>query len=239
MSGGKKDKDKGSSSNAAPATTAGDADEDTNKLSPLEAQGFHLGKTLGQGTYAVVKEAHYDRLNKKVAVKIISKNRAPPDYLQKFLPREVEVVKIIRHPNIVYFIMGIETLNRMYLAMEYVPNGDLLGVIKKLKSIAEPRAGLWFAQIVEGIAYCHRVGVVHRDIKCENLLLDKDYNMKITDFGFARSGMLADKDNKLPLSETYCGSYAYACPEILTGTPYVAQQSDIWSMGVVLYVMVR
>lgn len=220
-------------------TSGEDKEEDASRMNPLEAQGFHLGKTLGQGTYAIVKEAYYEKLKKKVAVKIISKNRAPKDYLQKFLPREVEVVKIIRHPNIVMFIMGIETVNRMYLAMEYVPNGDLLGVIKKVKTVQEPRGGFWFSQMVDGIAYCHMKGVVHRDIKCENLLLDKDYNIKITDFGFARSGMLPDKDQKMPLSETYCGSYAYACPEILTGTPYIAQKSDIWSLGVVLYVMVR
>ena len=86
--------------------------------------------------------------------------------------------------------------------------------------------------------YCHTRGVVHRDLKCENLLLD-DFNvLKVTDFGFARGGMKAARGH-FPLSQTYCGSYAYASPEILTGTPYVPQSADIWSMGVVLYVMVR
>ena len=81
-------------------------------------------------------------------------------------------------------------------------------------------------------------GVVHRDLKCENLLLDNKYNLKITDFGFARANMSVKEGQKPVLSETYCGSYAYAPPEILTGKPYVSQLADIWSMGVILYVMV-
>ena len=91
--------------------------------------------------------------------------------------------------------------------------------------------------MLEGVDYCHKKGVVHRDMKCENILLDAHGNLKITDFGFARCDMMPSK-GEFKLSETYCGSYAYAPPEILTGTPYVPQLADIWSMGVILYVMV-
>ena len=104
--------------------------------------------------------------------------------------------------------------------------------------MSESRAGFWFNQLVEGIAYCHSKGVVHRDIKCENLLLDRLYNIKIADFGFARLGMGPNKDGNYPYSRTFCGSYAYAPPEILTGIPYLAHRADVWSMGIVLYVMV-
>lgn len=122
--------------------------------------------------------------------------------------------------------------------MEHASNGDLLSRIRELGKIEETQAGIWFTQLVTAIDYCHSRGVVHRDLKCENLLLD-DFNvLKVTDFGFARSGMKVSRGH-YPLSQTYCGSYAYASPEILTGTPYVPQNADIWSMGVVLYVMVR
>ena len=105
------------------------------RSSVLESHGFFLGTTLGKGSYAIVKEAYSKRMKSKVAIKIISKAKAPVDYLQKFLPREVEVVKVVKHPNLVVFILGIETRSRMFLVMEYVPNGDLLGVLRKLKVI--------------------------------------------------------------------------------------------------------
>ena len=122
--------------------------------------------------------------------------------------------------------------------MEHASKGDLLSRIRDLGKIDEHQAGVWFTQLVSAIEYCHSRGVVHRDLKCENLLLDQFNVLKVTDFGFARGGMKPTRGT-YPLSQTYCGSYAYASPEILTGTPYVPQMADIWSMGVVLYVMVR
>lgn len=98
-------------------------------------------------------------------------------------------------------------------------------------------SGIWFYQMVEGIGYCHSKGVVHRDLKCENVLLDKNNNVKITDFGFARAN-LTKPDGTRVLSRTYCGSYSYAAPEVLTGTPYDPFKSDIWSLGVILFIMV-
>lgn len=172
-----------------------------------------------------------------MAVKIISKKKAPKDYISKFLPRELEVVMYLRHPSLVCFLQSIETNNRVYLIMELADNGDLLEVIKKLKHVEENQAGLWFHQLVNGVDYCHSKGVAHRDLKCENLLLDRNNHLKISDFGFARGGfhLLEGHD---ALSQTYCGSYAYAPPEILTGTPYNPMLADVWSMGVVLFTMV-
>lgn len=144
----------------------------------------------------------------------------------------------------------------MYIVMEYAESGSLLDIIRRDSYIDESRARKWFRQLVDSIDYCHERGVVHRwifnwcaknsivsslvsvrDIKCENLLMDSGYNVKLSDFGFAR-GHLKPKNGQLPLSETFCGSYAYASPEILRGIPYHPQQSDIWSTGVVLYAMV-
>ncbi|KAK5647421.1 hypothetical protein RI129_002313 [Pyrocoelia pectoralis] len=207
------------------------------RLTVLESHGYYLGKTIGSGSYATVRVAHSERHDGNVAVKIVSKFTAPTDYLKKFLPREIEVVKGLKHPNLIRFLQAIETTHRVYIVMEFAENGSLLDIIRRDSYIDEGRARKWFRQLLEAVDYCHERGVVHRDIKCENLLMDKGYNIKLSDFGFAR-GHLKPRNGQLPLSETFCGSYAYASPEILRGTPYHPQQSDIWSMGVVLYAMV-
>ncbi|CAH0550966.1 unnamed protein product [Brassicogethes aeneus] len=247
----------GSSANAtATVTTAAIAlDLKDKKPTVLETHGYFLGKTIGTGSYATVrtygdnithlydsnhhkiKVARSDRHDSDVAIKIVSKFSAPADYLKKFLPREIEVVKGLRHPNLIRFLQAIETTHRVYIVMEYAKNGSLLDIIRKDQYIDEIRARKWFRQLVDAVDYCHERGVVHRDIKCENMLMDVEWNIKLSDFGFAR-GHLKPKNGQLPLSETFCGSYAYASPEILRGIPYQPQYADIWSMGVVLFAMV-
>ncbi|XP_054016639.1 testis-specific serine/threonine-protein kinase 3-like [Hylaeus anthracinus] len=207
------------------------------KLTVLESHGYSIGKTIGAGSYATVKVAKSDRHACQVAVKIVSKFQAPGEHLRKFLPREIEVVKGLKHPNLIRFLQAIETTHRVYIIMEYAQNGSLLDIIRRDTFIDEIRSRRWFRQLLEGIDYCHRRGIVHRDVKCENLLMDHNYNIKLSDFGFAR-GQMAPKNGVTPMSETFCGSYAYASPEILKGVPYLPQSSDVWSMGVVLYAMV-
>nr|XP_012234101.1 PREDICTED: testis-specific serine/threonine-protein kinase 3-like [Linepithema humile]XP_012234102.1 PREDICTED: testis-specific serine/threonine-protein kinase 3-like [Linepithema humile] len=207
------------------------------KLTVLESHGYALGKTIGAGSYATVKIAKSDRHECQVAVKIVSKFQAPGEYLTKFLPREIEVVKGLKHPHLIRFLQAIETTHRVYIIMEYAQNGSLLDVIRHDTYIDEQRSRKWFRQLLEAIDYCHDHGIVHRDIKCENLLMDYHFNVKLSDFGFAR-GQMKPKNGEWPLSTTYCGSYAYASPEILRGIPYQPQLSDVWSMGVVLYAMV-
>ncbi|XP_067133455.1 testis-specific serine/threonine-protein kinase 1-like isoform X2 [Centruroides vittatus] len=121
--------------------------------------------------------------------------------------------------------------------MELADKGDLLDLISKEKYINEEKTCKWFHHLVDAIDYCHNKGIVHRDIKCENLLLDKNDNLKVTDFGFAKESIVNDETENI--SVTFCGSFAYACPEILQKIPYKAQLSDIWSMGIVLFVMLH
>lgn len=207
------------------------------KSSVLESHGYVLGRVIGTGSYATVKLATSTRHGCAVAIKIVSKVEAPADYLKKFLPREIDVVKGLKHPNLIRFLQAIETTHRVYIIMEYAEKGSLLDFIQREGYIDEMRAKKWFRQLVDAIDYCHERGVVHRDIKCENLLIDKDYNIKLSDFGFARGHMRFKSGNQTPVSDTFCGSYAYASPEILKGVPYTPHHSDIWSMGVVLYAM--
>ncbi|XP_052126458.1 testis-specific serine/threonine-protein kinase 6 [Frankliniella occidentalis] len=209
---------------------------EARKPTVLESHGYTVGDTVGSGSYATVKVAKSRHHDCDVAVKIVSKLQAPPDYLVKFLPREIEVVKGLRHPNVMRFLQAIETTHRMYIVMEYASNGSLLDVIRRESHIDEVRGRRWFGQLADAVQYCHELGIVHRDIKCENLLMDADLNIKLSDFGFARRG---ESTAQAPhLSETFCGSYAYASPEILRGVPYQPQLADIWSMGVVLYAIV-
>ncbi|KAJ8954173.1 hypothetical protein NQ318_005768 [Aromia moschata] len=216
--------------------SAPEADKE-KKLSVLESHGYFLGKTIGTGSYATVRVAHSERHEGSVAIKIVSKFSAPADYLKKFLPREIQVVKGLRHPNLIRFLQAIETTHRVYIVMEYAENGSLLDIIRKDQVIDESRARRWFRQLVDAVEYCHERGVVHRDIKCENLLMDAEWRIKLSDFGFAR-GHVRSKNGQPSLSETYCGSYAYASPEILRGIPYQPEYADVWSMGVVLFAMV-
>ena len=204
----------------------------------LEAQGLIVGKTLGSGSYATVKSAYDINRKHKVAVKIINKKKAFDEYLNKFLPREIEAMRNIgNHANIIAFYQIIETTSRYFFIMEIAEGGDLLDAIRSKKTIEEGQAGIWFTHLFDGLYHLHTKGFVHRDIKCENLILDKENNLKITDFGFAKK-IVKNKSGHHVSSETYCGSYAYAAPEILKGQPYDAGLAEVWSTGIVLYTMV-
>ncbi|XP_006835462.1 PREDICTED: testis-specific serine/threonine-protein kinase 4 isoform X1 [Chrysochloris asiatica] len=226
--------------------------------SVMEEYGYEVGKVIGNGSYGTVYEAYYTKQKVMVAVKIISKKKASEDYLNKFLPREIQVMKILRHKNLINFYQAIETTSRVYIILELAQGGDVLEWIQHYGACSEPLAGKWFSQMTLGIAYLHSKGIVHRltpslsaagrDLKLENLLLDKRENVKISDFGFAKMVIPNQPVRNSPsyrqmscfthLSQTYCGSFAYACPEILLGLPYSPFLSDTWSMGVILYTLV-
>lgn len=228
----------------------------------LEDHGYFVIERIGSGSFSKVKKAHSQKEHKIVAIKLVSKSRAPKDYLEKFLPREIDVVKGLDHPNIIKYYRCIETTRRVYIIMQYAENGSLLDRIRGEGQLSETLARHIYHQLVAAIDYCHRRGVVHRDIKCENLLFDKHDVLKLIDFGFARKfqvpggrlsrSCLAASRTSLTkgttttttvsaasdLSDTYCGSYAYACPQILRGTPYDPHFADVWASGVVLFAMV-
>nr|XP_020018489.1 testis-specific serine/threonine-protein kinase 4 isoform X3 [Castor canadensis] len=157
-------------------------------------------------------------------------------------------MKVLRHKYLINFYQAIETTTRVYIILELAQGGDVLEWIQRYGACSEPLAGKWFSQMTLGIAYLHSKGIVHRDLKLENLLLDKRENVKISDFGFAKmvpsnqpvrsSSSYRQMNCFFHLSQTYCGSFAYACPEILLGLPYNPFLSDTWSMGVILYTLV-
>uniref|UniRef100_UPI00398EA25D testis-specific serine/threonine-protein kinase 4-like n=1 Tax=Pristiophorus japonicus TaxID=55135 RepID=UPI00398EA25D len=204
----------------------------------LEKHGYQLGRYLGKGAYAIVWEAYFKKWKTNVAVKVLLKEKAEVEFLTKFLPREIQVWKSLKHPNLISFYQSIETTNRVYIMLELAPGGEVMDKIRMKGPCDEKTAGRWFEQLCQGMAYIHSRGVVHRDLKLENLLLDSNDNIKISDFGFCKVGVTDVMDVKqVQLSETYCGSYAYVPPEVLQGIPYNPFLSDVWSMGVILYTM--
>ncbi|XP_059531815.1 testis-specific serine/threonine-protein kinase 1 [Myotis daubentonii] len=204
----------------------------------LKRRGYIMGINLGEGSYAKVKSAYSERLKFNVAVKIIDRKKAPTDFLEKFLPREIEILTMLNHRSIVKTYEIFETSDgKVYIVMELGVQGDLLEFIKTRGALHEDDARKKFHQLSSAIKYCHDLDVVHRDLKCENLLLDKDFNIKLSDFGFSKR-CLRDDSGRLALSKTFCGSAAYAAPEVLQGIPYQPKVYDIWSLGVILYIMV-
>ncbi|XP_051951548.1 MAP/microtubule affinity-regulating kinase 3-like isoform X6 [Xyrauchen texanus] len=192
---------------------------------------YRLLKTIGKGNFAKVKLARQILTGREVAIKIIDKTQLNPTSLQKLF-REVRIMKILNHPNIVKLFEVIETEKTLYLVMEYASGGEVFDYLVAHGRMKEKEARAKFRQIVSAVQYCHQKHIVHRDLKAENLLLDADMNIKIADFGFSNEFTIG---NKL---DTFCGSPPYAAPELFQGKKYDGPEVDVWSLGVILYTLV-
>ncbi|XP_068195845.1 MAP/microtubule affinity-regulating kinase 3a isoform X8 [Antennarius striatus] len=192
---------------------------------------YRLLKTIGKGNFAKVKLARHILTGREVAIKIIDKTQLNPNSLQKLF-REVRIMKILNHPNIVKLFEVIETERTLYLVMEYASGGEVFDYLVAHGRMKEKEARAKFRQIVSAVQYCHQKHIVHRDLKAENLLLDADMNIKIADFGFSNEFTLASK------LDTFCGSPPYAAPELFQGKKYDGPEVDVWSLGVILYTLV-
>ncbi|KAJ8401718.1 hypothetical protein AAFF_G00376890 [Aldrovandia affinis] len=192
---------------------------------------YRLLKTIGKGNFAKVKLARHVLTGKEVAVKIIDKTQLNSSSLQKLF-REVRIMKLLNHPNIVKLFEVIETEKTLYLVMEYASGGEVFDYLVAHGRMKEKEARAKFRQIVSAVQYCHQKCIVHRDLKAENLLLDAEMNIKIADFGFSNEFMLGSK------LDTFCGSPPYAAPELFQGKKYDGPEVDVWSLGVILYTLV-
>ncbi|XP_076097809.1 MAP/microtubule affinity-regulating kinase 3-like isoform X3 [Mytilus galloprovincialis] len=192
---------------------------------------YRLIKTIGKGNFAKVKLAKHVPTGREVAIKIIDKTQLNPSSLQKLF-REVRIMKMLDHPNIVKLFEVIQTEKTLYLVMEYASGGEVFDYLVAHGRMKEKEARAKFRQIVSAVQYCHQKHIVHRDLKAENLLLDGDMNIKIADFGFSNEFV---PGNKL---DTFCGSPPYAAPELFQGKKYDGPEVDVWSLGVILYTLV-
>ena len=192
---------------------------------------FIIGEEVGKGTFGVVRIATHIITGEKVAVKMLFKEKIVEESDKKRLEREIKILKILRHNNIVQLYNVINTSSTIYLVMEYIKGKELFEIIVHKKKLSELDSLRYYQQLISGIEYLGKIRVAHRDLKPENLLIDSKNNLKIADFGL--SNMY--KHNEL--LSTACGSPCYAAPEMLAGDKYFGLSADIWSSGIILYTM--
>ncbi|XP_058002438.1 CBL-interacting protein kinase 2-like isoform X2 [Hevea brasiliensis] len=192
-----------------------------------------MGRLLGQGTFAKVHYARNLRTGTSVAIKIIDKEKVLKVGLMDQIKREISVMKLVRHPNIVELYEVMATKTKIYFVLEYIKGGELFNKVAKEK-LKEDVARKYFEQLISAVDYCHSRGVSHRDLKPENLLLDEDGNLKVSDFGLSA---LAECKRQDGLLHTMCGTPAYVAPEVVKRKGYDGSKADIWSCGVILYVL--
>ncbi|PIK46654.1 5'-AMP-activated protein kinase catalytic subunit alpha-2 [Apostichopus japonicus] len=192
---------------------------------------YLLGETIGMGTFGKVKIASHMVTNNRVAVKIMNRQKIKNLDVVSKIKREIQNLKLFRHPHIIKLYQVISTPTDIFMVMEFVSGGELFDYIVKHGKIKEFEARRFFQQIISGVDYCHRHMIVHRDLKPENLLLDENLNVKIADFGL--SNIMTDGE----FLRTSCGSPNYAAPEVISGKLYAGPEVDIWSCGIILYAL--
>lgn len=207
------------------------AAKDAKSPANLCIGNYRLAETLGVGSFSKVKLGYHVATGLKVAVKILNRQKIKSLSMDAKIRREIQILKLFRHPHIIKLYEVIETPSDIFMVMEYVPGGELFDYIVRHGKLSEDEARKFFQQILYGVDYCHRQRVVHRDLKPENLLLDSKNNVKIADFGL--SNLMRDGD----LLKTSCGSPNYAAPEVISGQLYAGAEVDIWSCGVILFAL--
>ena len=195
---------------------------------------FIIKEKIGEGTFSTVKLAINRQTGEKVAIKIMEKSKMIYEEDKNRLEREIEVLKIIRHPNLIHLYSVLKKDDTIYLIMKYIKGIELFDYIVNKTKLTEKEACMFFQQIISGIEYFHKIKYIHRDIKPENILINEDTKeLIIVDFGLCNSYSNSNKD----LLTSACGSPSYAAPEMLNGEKYRGPPVDIWSCGVVLYAM--
>ncbi|KAK6133536.1 hypothetical protein DH2020_032665 [Rehmannia glutinosa] len=194
---------------------------------------YEIGKLIGHGSFAKVYHAKNVRTGESVAIKVIDKEKILKVGLIAHIKREISILRRVRHPNIVQLFEVMATKSKIFFVMEYVKGGELFNKVAKGR-LKEEVARKYFQQLVSAVAFCHARGVYHRDLKPENILLDEDGNLKVSDFGLSAISEQIKQDG---LFHTFCGTPAYVAPEVLARKGYDAAKVDIWSCGVILFVL--
>ncbi|XP_015950560.1 CBL-interacting protein kinase 2-like [Arachis duranensis] len=196
-------------------------------------QRYELGRLLGQGNFAKVYHGRSLITGISVAIKIVDKEKVLKVGMIDQIKREISVMRLIRHPHVVELYEVMATKTKIYFIMEYVKGGELFNKVLKGK-IKQDDARRYFQQLISAVDYCHSRGVCHRDLKPENLLLDENGNLKVSDFGLSA---IAESRHQDGLLHTTCGTPAYVAPEVILRKGYDGFKADIWSCGVILYVL--
>ncbi|XP_026413520.1 CBL-interacting protein kinase 32-like isoform X2 [Papaver somniferum] len=195
---------------------------------------YELGRTIGEGTFAKVKFAKNSETGEPVAIKILDKEKVLKHKMSEQIRREIATMKLIQHPNVVrlFEVMGSKT--KIFIVLEFITGGELFDKIVNHGRMIEDEARRYFQQLINAVDYCHSRGVYHRDLKPENLLLDVHGNLKISDFGLSAISQHVQDDGLL---HTTCGTPNYVAPEVLKDKGYDGAKADLWSCGVILFVL--
>ncbi|CAN0901730.1 CBL-interacting serine/threonine-protein kinase 11 [Linum grandiflorum] len=194
---------------------------------------YELGKLLGCGAFAKVYHARNISTGQSVAVKVINKKKITTPSMMSNIKREISIMRRLSHPHIVKLHEVLATRTKIYFIMEFVKGGELFAKISKGR-FSDDLARKYFRQLISAVGYCHSRGVFHRDLKPENLLLDESGNLKVSDFGLSAVNNQIRADGLL---HTLCGTPAYVAPEILGKKGYDGAKVDVWSCGVILFVL--
>ncbi|XVF28108.1 hypothetical protein REPUB_Repub15cG0000700 [Reevesia pubescens] len=215
-------------------TIEGEEKKKKTKKGILELGNYELGKTLGEGNFAKVKLANNLHSGLVFAVKILDKSKLIQLNITNQIKREIATLKLLKHPNVVRLHEVLASKTKIYMVLEYATGGELFDRIASKGKLSEAEGRKFFQQLIDGVSYCHDKGVFHRDLKLENVLIDAKGNIKISDFGLSALPQHIREDGLL---HTTCGSPNYVAPEILANKGYDGATSDIWSCGVILYVI--
>ncbi|XP_021888095.1 CBL-interacting serine/threonine-protein kinase 8, partial [Carica papaya] len=193
---------------------------------------YEVGRTIGEGTFAKVKFAQNTETGESVAMKVLDRSTIIKHKMIDQIKREISIMKLVRHPYVVRLHEVLASRTKIYIILEFITGGELFDKIVHHGRLSEAEARRYFQQLIDGVDYCHSKGVYHRDLKPENLLLDSQGNLRISDFGLS-----AFPEQGVSLLQTTCGTPNYVAPEVLSHKGYNGAVADVWSCGVILYVL--
>lgn len=195
---------------------------------------YEVGRTIGEGTFAKVRFARNSETGEPVALKILDREKVLKHKMADQIKREIAITKLIKHPHVVRLHEVMGSKSKIFIVLEFVTGGELLDKVVNHGRMREDEARKYFQQLINAVDYCHSRGVYHRDLKPENLLLDAYGNLKISDFGLSALSQQVRDDG---LFHTACGTPNYVAPEVLDDLGYDGETADLWSCGVILFVL--
>ncbi|KAK0543691.1 hypothetical protein OC846_006326 [Tilletia horrida] len=193
---------------------------------------YTLGRPIAEGTFGKVRLATHRLTSTRVAIKQIPKSHPSSQAAAAALTREIHHHRRLHHPHVIQLYEVLATESSIWMVSELCAGGELYDYLVERGVLPEAEAQRLFGQLCLAVAYIHDRGIVHRDLKLENVLLDEMCNVKLGDFGFTR------EYERRKLMDTFCGTTGYAAPEMLAGKKYTGQEVDIWSLGIILYALV-
>uniref|UniRef100_A0A1J3FTX8 non-specific serine/threonine protein kinase n=1 Tax=Noccaea caerulescens TaxID=107243 RepID=A0A1J3FTX8_NOCCA len=206
----------------------------TAPASRTRVGNYEMGRTLGEGSFAKVKYARNTVTGDLAAIKILDRDKVFRHNMVEQLKREISTMKLIKHPNVVEIIEVMASKTKIYIVLELVSGGELFDKIAQQGRLKEDEARRYFQQLINAVDYCHSRGVYHRDLKPENLILDANGVLKVSDFGLSAFSQQVREDGLL---HTACGTPNYVAPEVLSDKGYDGAAADVWSCGVIIFVL--